>query len=248
MQRKGAFREEQSDAQTDHHVSRVCSFPSEDTLALHCGGLALLTAEGWTASRDTEAVCGPGAAGTGNRPRRCGLHRCWVSTGSHACARLYTALHRAVTAQGLPGLRCAPVLSHSVTSDSSVTPWTAVLLSTGFPRPEYWSGLPFPSPGGRLNPGIEPVSRLLPWRAGSLALHCLGSPHGLQSALLLLACKKALTPCSDLRTGYMAGVMRRAVPADTGIWALCPCPTPPPAPGGTGCSPGTPLSFPTLSS
>jgi len=27
-----------------------------------------------------------------------------------------------------------------------------------FPRPEYWSGVPFPSPGGLPNPGIEPAS------------------------------------------------------------------------------------------
>ena len=44
---------------------------------------------------------------------------------------------------------CAKVLSHSVTSDSA-TPWTVVYqapLSTEFSRQEYWSGLPFPSPG-----------------------------------------------------------------------------------------------------
>ena len=29
-------------------------------------------------------------------------------------------------------------------------------LSTGFPRQEYWSGLPFPPPGDRPNPGIDP--------------------------------------------------------------------------------------------
>ena len=28
-------------------------------------------------------------------------------------------------------------------------------LSMGFSRQEYWSGLPFPSPGDLLNPGIE---------------------------------------------------------------------------------------------
>jgi len=28
----------------------------------------------------------------------------------------------------------------------------------GFPRQEYWSGLPFPPPGDLLDPGIEPVS------------------------------------------------------------------------------------------
>ena len=40
-----------------------------------------------------------------------------------------------------------------------VTPWTAacqVLLSTGFPRQEYQSGLPFPSPGNLLDPAVEP--------------------------------------------------------------------------------------------
>ena len=30
-----------------------------------------------------------------------------------------------------------------------------------FSRPEYWSGLPFPSPGDLLNPGIEPRSPTL---------------------------------------------------------------------------------------
>ena len=32
-------------------------------------------------------------------------------------------------------------------------------LFMGFPRQEYWSGLPFPSPGDLSNPGIEPSSR-----------------------------------------------------------------------------------------
>ena len=42
-----------------------------------------------------------------------------------------------------------------------VTVWTVALqapLSMGFPRQEYWSGLPFPSPGNLPNPGIEPAS------------------------------------------------------------------------------------------
>ena len=34
-------------------------------------------------------------------------------------------------------------------------------LSMGFPRQEYWSGLPFPSPGDLPNPGIEPMSPAL---------------------------------------------------------------------------------------
>ena len=34
-------------------------------------------------------------------------------------------------------------------------------LSTGFPRQEYWSGLPFPSLGDLPEPGIELVSPAL---------------------------------------------------------------------------------------
>ena len=40
-----------------------------------------------------------------------------------------------------------------------VTPWTVACqtpLSMGFSRQEYWSGLPFPSPGDLPNPGIQP--------------------------------------------------------------------------------------------
>ena len=44
------------------------------------------------------------------------------------------------------------------------TPWTVARqapLSMGFSRQEYWSGLPFPSPGDLPNPGIEPRSPAL---------------------------------------------------------------------------------------
>ena len=42
-----------------------------------------------------------------------------------------------------------------------VTPWTVahqIPPSMEFSRQEYWSGLPFPSPGDLPNPGIEPRS------------------------------------------------------------------------------------------
>ena len=41
-----------------------------------------------------------------------------------------------------------------------VTLWTVAYqapLAMGFSRQEYWSGLPFPSPGDLPNPGIEPM-------------------------------------------------------------------------------------------
>ena len=44
------------------------------------------------------------------------------------------------------------------------TPWTIAHqapLSMGFSRQEYWSGVPFPSPGDLPNPGIEPRSPAL---------------------------------------------------------------------------------------
>ena len=43
-------------------------------------------------------------------------------------------------------------------------PWTVARqapLSTEFSGQEYWSGLPFPSPGDLPNPGIEPRSLAL---------------------------------------------------------------------------------------
>ena len=45
-----------------------------------------------------------------------------------------------------------------------VTPWALARqapLSTEFSRQEYWSGLPFPTPGYLPNKGIEPVSPAL---------------------------------------------------------------------------------------
>ena len=45
-----------------------------------------------------------------------------------------------------------------------VTPWTVAHqapLSMGFSRQEYWSRLPFPSPGDLPDPGIEPRSPAL---------------------------------------------------------------------------------------
>ena len=49
-------------------------------------------------------------------------------------------------------------------SHSFVTPWTVghqTSLSMGFPRQEYWTEWPFPSPGDLPNPGIKPDSSVL---------------------------------------------------------------------------------------
>ena len=58
-----------------------------------------------------------------------------------------------------------------------VTPWTVAhqaSLSMGFPRQEYWSGLPSPFPGDHPEPGIEPESPA--WQADSLTAELPGKP------------------------------------------------------------------------
>ena len=55
-------------------------------------------------------------------------------------------------------------VSHSVVSNSFMTPWAVARqapLSMGFPRQEYWGGLPLPAPGDLPDPGIEPGSPIL---------------------------------------------------------------------------------------
>ena len=59
------------------------------------------------------------------------------------------------------------VTVHSVVSGLFVTPQTVVRhapLSMGFPWPEYWSGLPFPTPRDLPDPGIKPTSPVLAGR------------------------------------------------------------------------------------
>ena len=48
-------------------------------------------------------------------------------------------------------------------------------MSMGFPRQEYWSGLPFPPLGDLPDPGIEPASPAL--QVDSLLLSHQGSPR-----------------------------------------------------------------------
>ena len=57
-------------------------------------------------------------------------------------------------------------------------------LSMEFPRQEYWSGLPFPPPGGLPDPGTKPVSPAL---AGGIST--TGSPGKPSYALLIPSAK-----------------------------------------------------------
>ena len=50
-------------------------------------------------------------------------------------------------------------MSHSFTILGTIA--RQAPLSMGFSRQEYWSGLPFPSPGDHPNPGIKRASPVL---------------------------------------------------------------------------------------
>ena len=65
-------------------------------------------------------------------------------------------------------------VSRAVMSDSLQLQGPARLLSMEFSRQEYWSGLPFPSPGDLSKPGIKPRSPVL--QADALASEPPGKP------------------------------------------------------------------------
>jgi len=72
------------------------------------------------------------------------------------------------------------LLSHGLHVDRQ-TP-----LSKGFSWDEYWSGLPFPSPGDLADQGIVPTSPVSPARqADCLPLSHWGSPAGISEGKLV---------------------------------------------------------------
>ena len=99
--------------------------------------------------------------------------------------------------------------SCSVMSDFA-TPLTVAHqapLSMGFSRQEYWSGLPFPSLWGLLNPGIEPTSPALaggffttkptgkPRTLPTINLSCALYPFSVQFSSVAQSC---LTLCDPM--------------------------------------------------
>ena len=65
------------------------------------------------------------------------------------------------------------------------TPWTVAYQasqSIGFSRQEYWSGLPFPSPGDLPDPGIKPGSPAL--QADTLPTEPPGKPKAIVNACI----------------------------------------------------------------
>ena len=80
------------------------------------------------------------------------------------------------------------------------TPWTVAWqapLSVGFSRQEYWSGLPFPSPGDLPDPGSSwPWPRSPSLQADRLPTSWEGSPFEGRAALNLFPCPFLTHICS----------------------------------------------------
>ena len=75
---------------------------------------------------------------------------------------------------GCEGKQCGPCGTFRIGPGGEggglfATPWTVACqapLSMGFPRQEYWSGLPCPPPGDLPEQGIKPSSLMFPTLAG----------------------------------------------------------------------------------
>ena len=110
-----------------------------------------------------------------------------------------------------------------------------VPLSMRFPRQEYWSGWPFPSPGDLPSPGTEPVSLTSPalsrwvfttsttWEASNNQLE-LGNCCPLTEYEMCKAPQSQLLPsvsCTFLIYSFTRGV--RSMPGQRGLFNQSPC-------------------------
>ena len=125
-----------------------------------------------------------------------------------------------------------------------MTLWTGarqVPLSLGFPRQEYWSGLPFPSPGDLSNPRNPHLLSLLYWQADSLSLshqEARTNQYSLGNSAVSLCVSPGLCLCPGLSslvlwpvTANLVTFLGRSVPSQ--FWEAverCLRPLPPPQP------------------
>ena len=100
---------------------------------------------------------------------------------------------------------------------NSATPgaWQAP-LSMGFPRQEYWSGLPIPSPRDLSNPGIESGSPAL--QADSLPTEQHGKPQEYWSGLLFPSPGRLPDPVIKPMSPALAGRFFTAEPQGSFIF------------------------------
>ena len=99
----------------------------------------------------------------------------------------------------------------------SATPWTAACQaprSTKFSRQEYWSGLPFPSPGDLFNPRIEPGS--LASQADSLPSEPPGKSDGTFSSVQFSSVSQScLTLCDPMNCSTPGLLVHHQLPEFT---------------------------------
>ena len=83
----------------------------------------------------------------------------------------------------------------------------------GFFRQEYWSGLPFPSPGNLPNPEIEPRSPAL--RADSLASEPPGKPSYMVGEFSSTWGRLGVFPSLEGGQGLVAGICQHQALKDS---------------------------------
>ena len=108
------------------------------------------------------------------------LQGSFPTQGLNTCLLHWQAGSLPRSQQGLHGTKIKRMISEVKVTQSCqtlATPWTVAHkgpLSMGFSRQDYWSGLPFPSPGDLPDPGIEPMTPAL--QADSLPTELGGKP------------------------------------------------------------------------
>ena len=92
----------------------------------------------------------------------------------------------------------------------------------GFSRQEYWSGLPYPSPGDLPGPGIKPTSLVYPaLQVDSLPLNHGRSPNSTHGGLVARSCPTLATPWTIARQAPLSmGFSRQE------YWSGLPFPSP----------------------
>ena len=93
----------------------------------------------------------------------------WGQSGDHSQTQAYSEKAKKAKAPKSNGHVCAQSRQSYPTLCSPLDKQAP--LSTGFSRQDYWSGLPFPSPGDLPDPGTEPMSLESPaWQGDSSPL------------------------------------------------------------------------------
>ena len=106
------------------------------------------------------------------------------------------------------------VMSHSLAIPWAIACWTPP--SMGFPRQEYWSGLPFPTPEDLPDPGIEPwfqaVSSVSPALAGRFFTTAPpGKPMKTETYVALLVINQISASLKFSRSGQITKTLLKRV-------------------------------------